>query len=156
MNFDRYWLDDQQMIELSERTPSTEFGRELMSEWPSRYPTRNSSAAYHGYATALWVLVRHVTPQACTNASITAAIQVLDASVKESIQEFHESKPDFDDYSNVDRNQALGAAALALLNSWERTQCGADPQDLVGLYESEAIYAARKFREARESTDGFA
>ncbi len=167
------WLDDQQMTELGQLVPSTAFGCELMAQWPARYPSQNSTSAYRGYATALWTLVRNVNRQSCTTGSIIALIDSVTQTLTETQPSRVEGPPlslsetirSFVDATSLPlletdhdrRMMSFGAARVALLNSRERAQViGIEPGDLVALYESEAMYAARKFCQARDSRDGFA
>lgn len=132
MNFDEYWLDDDRMIALAQSTPSTEFGRELMDQWPTKYTGPVGFEAYRGVSMVLCMLLDQLRNEALTIELFDTLIEAADQAIKGS--------------QKLRSNQlAFGGAALAASNAWQRAHCGAELHDVLAAYESEAIFAARKF-----------
>jgi hypothetical protein len=137
MNVDEHWLDDNSLTELSRRVPSTDWGRQWLRDlWPKMHPVLMPSELYRGYAMALSILCAHVRP----GIRLSEIGRIID-SVDEAAQTAT-SLP-------VGAEQTEGFA-LAIASAASRTQSGAVPADqLVAAFESELIYVARLFEEAR-------
>jgi hypothetical protein len=136
MNIDDHWLDDAQMTEFSRRTPSTAFGRELMPKWAARYPELLSSDTYRGCAVVLATLFKLLRGREPTIGTIEQTINILDQALWAS--------------KNFKPGTALtGGASLTVANAFQSAHSGVRPDQIVEAYESEAIYVAKKFIEAR-------
>jgi hypothetical protein len=137
MHIDNYWLSDTELSQLSRQIPSTEFGNELMSKWPARYPGLLSSDTYRGCAIALFALSTSLNGGMVTIAAIEQAIETL-----------HDSLVKSNTFAvGMDRQ---GGATVTLSNAWEGADSGVSARQAVEAYESEAIFAARMFVRARE------
>ena len=137
MNVDEYWLNDESLAEISRRVPSTDWGRQWLRDlWPKMHPVLMPSELYRGYAMALSILCAHMRP----GIRLSEIGRIID-SVDQAAQTAT-SLP-------VGAEQTEGFA-LAIANAASRTQSGAVPADqLVAAFESELIYVARLFAEAR-------
>jgi hypothetical protein len=136
MNIDLPWLDDTQLLQLSLRTPSTIWGRNLMqSAWPRRYPGLVSSDTYRGCAIVLNALRANLRHGA-TLQEIEFAINAIHDSLQVSQSLRHGS----------DRH---AGAALTVTNAWESSHSGVTPPQYIEALESELIFVATRFAEAR-------
>jgi hypothetical protein len=136
MNLDDHWLNDEQMAALGRRIPSTAFGKELTPKWAARYQGLLSSDTYRGCAIVLETLFKLLQGRAPTLAAIEQTILGLDEG-------FRRSKV-------FQAGTALtGGASLAIVNALQSTRSGVAAHQVVAAYDSEAIYAAGRFIEAR-------
>lgn len=136
-NIGAFWLGDGELAELSRQHPSTPWGTELMREvWPKKNPQLLSSETYRGYATVLSKLHSRMR-RGLSISRIEQIIEDVDQSLK-SLANF--SAP----------THASGGAVLAVANAWESAHCGITPDQIAVAYESELIFTAKLFCNARQ------
>jgi hypothetical protein len=125
------WLEDRELLELSQRTPRTQWGKELMRDaWPKRFTGMVSSDTYRGYASVLAEVYRKIY--------VGAELQHVENII---------TRVDEDSKLLADQEQSdlAGGARLAIVNSWSNTHCGLTIQKAIDAFESELIYTAKMF-----------
>jgi hypothetical protein len=138
MNMDSAWLNDTQMRQLSMRAPSSAFGQDAMRLWPQQYPGLLSAETYRGCAIVLWMLYNQLRTQFVSLALIESTIDAAHQALLVS-----KSIPPGSDIQ--------GGATLSLTNAWQRSHSGVSAQQAVEAFESESIYAAKKFVQAQQA-----
>lgn len=138
LNIDDYWLDDNQLIEISHKVPSTQWGKKLSTEaWPQLYQGILSSNTYRGCAAGLFSLYTSV--RRCISLhQIEQIIVELDQSLK---------------ISQVCRSgsEQYSGAFLSITNAWQRSHSDLTIDQIVASLESELIYVSQLFVKARQN-----
>ena len=143
MDIAAYWPDDTVMERTSLQVPSTEFGIELMQDWPSRYKEPLSSDVFRGCVMVLLALLDILREQQPVDiATIDTVINDMDHALKTS------------SFFNAMSGDFRGGAIITLSNAWNSAHCGVPTWQAVAAYESEAIFAAQMFCRARRQEMG--
>ncbi len=126
------WLDDNSLIQIASREPSTAWGQDLFSTaWPQRFPTILSSDTFRGCASVLARIFASMR-YGVTLSEIERSIDAVDSLVR--------MLPSGTDFT--------GGAALAIVNQWNDARA-INVNLFPAKLESELIYVARLFVTAR-------
>ena len=132
---DDLWLGDEELLRLSHQIPSTKIGKQLLPRWKERFVDPMPSLLYRGYAIVLWTLWKQM------RAEMTIA------GIEQSIDRVHDSRMKSKLF--VRGTDLDAGAVLAAANAWEGAHCGLTADQFAGAIESELIYAATLFINAR-------
>jgi hypothetical protein len=140
MNIDDVSLGDEEFLRLSRQTPSTEIGKQVLPKWRERFTDPQPSEFYRGYAIVLWMLWK----QTAGPVTIRDIERIIDA-----VHDSRMASRVFVRGTDLDAGATIAAA-----NAWEAAQSGVAASQVAANYESELIYVAKLFLDARSREQG--